>query len=78
MSNHKCDPVQAQRDFLSECEEERKDRNMSKKELCFRSEVAMSTYHKLLDNQKNVSVVTLHKLAEGLDMKLVVCLMEKN
>ena len=76
MRGHNCHPAQAQKDFIAEVEEERKDRNMYKQELSMRAFGRPRAYQSLVSEKRNATIKTLEKLAKGLGMKLVVCLME--
>ena len=63
-------------DYLSEIEEERKNRGWKPSGLSMEAFGNPCRYSHILNTQGDVGPRSLKALAEALDMKLVICLME--
>ena len=66
-----------QNTFLSEVEEERIKKGWSKRRMSIESYGNVSSYFEYTSGKRNATVLALKAMAEALDMKLVICLMEK-
>lgn len=67
--------IQAQLDFIAECEEERKEQGLSQRALSRKIYVSHNTYScHIRNNRGNMSFRTANAIAEGLGKRLVVYL----
>jgi ribosome-binding protein aMBF1 (putative translation factor) len=65
------------KDFLKEVEEELLNSGMTKKELAKRSEIGIEMLRNIFKGERGFSFDFAHRIAEALDMNLVLCLADK-
>lgn len=64
-------------DFVKEIDEELKNEKMSRSNLASKLNINVSTLSKQLSRKSNMTVKTMYKITEALDMKLIICLGDK-
>lgn len=64
-------------DFVEEINEELKNRKLKRIDLAEKLNINIATLSKQLSKKSNMTVKTMYKITEALDMKLIVCLGDK-
>lgn len=71
--------IEAWKLFLDQAEAERKEQGLTKSALSYVAFDHGSCYREILTGERSRrSIVTAHRIAEGLGLKLVICMVDKD